>query len=297
MVDNATHRGDDVAWCCILSGDYHARLAVLLQSLRDRLPHATCTVFVLGPTAQPSARLRGLAQFVDLTPSVRLGFEPGTAGAPSWANIAMHAKPVVLARMLEAGHRHVVYADADLWMLAPPSSLLRAVREASIVLTPHVVLPPQSRRALANDLVVANAGTFNAGVVAVSDGVVARGFCAWWAERALTFADRIDGQPWDQRWLNLVPYLFRDVVALDDPGVNVGHWRIESDADVACTQDGASLRGHPVSLLHMSGFDPARPSQLSRHAADLALRAGTSLRELAERYAACLAAAQGWVVA
>ena len=102
--------------------------------------------------------------------------------------------------------------------------------------------------------------------------------------------DRVNGRLTDQRWLNLVPQLFGNVFVLDDPGVNVGHWRIESDADVQRTDGGYALRGHPISIVHMSGFDPGMPAQWSRHAPGLVASDGTALRELADRYAACASA-------
>ena len=288
---SAPASGDDgVAWCCILSGGYHPQLSAFLESLRAHVPEASCTVFMIGPTDPPSPRLRSLAEFLDITPALSLGFQPGAPGAPTWGNVSMQAKPCVLAYML-ASHRHVVYADADLWLLEKPSTLLAAVREASIVLTPHLVVAAQSPRGMRNDLKVLHAGTFNAGIVGVSADEGGRAFCPWWAKRTLAMADRLDGRPCDQRWLNLVPHLFRNVSMLDDPGVNVGHWRIESHADVQRTPNGYALLGHPISILHMSGFDQGMPAQWSRHAPGLVASEGTALRELADRYAACVARA------
>ena len=277
----------DVAWCCVLAGDFYRPLAAFLESLGTHCPGAPCTVFMFAAPPPPLPLLK-LAKFVDMTSSLKLSFTPGMHGAPGWAHVAMAAKPIALAQMLDAGHRAVIYADADLWLIDRPESLLRAVLGASIVFTPHAVLPPASPRAVRKDLLLLTAGTYNAGLVGVSEGEVARGFCAWWAERALTLADRPVLKPSDQRWLNLVPHLFRDVLVLDDPGVNVGHWRIESDTDVELSEGCYRLRGHPIALLHMSGFDPAKPSQWSRHDPELVAREGTALRKLADRYAECV---------
>jgi hypothetical protein len=182
--------------------------------------------------------------------------------------------------------QHVVYADADLGPAREAVDLLAAVRNASIVLTPHVLFAAESPRGVRIDLIVLNAGTFNGGIVGVSADDAGRAFCAWWAKRTRMLADRVDGRLMDQRWLNLVPHLFGNVAMLKDPGVNVGHWRIESDADVQRTDGGYALRGHPISILHMSGFDPRTPAQWSKYAPGLVASEGTALRELADRYAA-----------
>ena len=201
---------------------------------------------------RPPARLARLATFVEATPTV--SFVPGADGLPTWGEIAASLKPRALAHLLRAGYRHVIYADADLWLLDAPTSLISALDEADILLTPHAVLPPGPRHALDLDQLLLNAGVFNSGLVALRNCSDAERFCAWWDERTATFRDRPFGKRSDQRWLNLVPYIFRSVKALTDPGVNVGHWRIAHADDVEHRDGRFFLRGHAISVMHLSGF-------------------------------------------
>ncbi len=199
----------------------------------------------------------------------------------AWCCVATaHVDPV-----LERGHRGVLYADADLWMLARPDPLLDAMREAEILLTPHLVAPLRMPEDLTLELVVLTAGTFNAGLVGVANTDAGRRFCAWWGARATTFADRPRDRASDQRWCNLVPGCFPEAKILAAGGVNLGHWRIAVHDQVGRTADRTTWRGEPVSLIHMSGFDPAAPDQLSRYRPDLIAPAGSPLRDLTERYA------------
>jgi hypothetical protein len=269
------------AWCCISTGDYYPVLRIFLESLRAHLPDVPCTVFRLAAPPPPRS-LAMLAEFVELKP--RPGQGASDTASISLQELAIAAKPVVLSWMLEAGHRHVIYADADLWMLAYPGSLLAALRHADIVLTPHFVLPHGPHHDLGFERVVLTAGTFNSGIVGVTAGTSAQHFCAWWAQRTLSFSDRIEDRASDQRWLNIAPYLFPGVCALSDPGVNAGHWSIDAYGDVTESACGIAVRGHRITLMHMSGFEPGNPARLTRHRPALLLPEGSPLRGLAERY-------------
>ncbi len=279
---------DDTAWCCISTAGHYPRMQVLLESIKRHLPGAPCTIFRIA-APRPRGALASLAECIDLTPA--LSCVPGTAGAPTWGEVAMACKPLALASMLDRGHRRVIFADTDLWVISPPRALLEALDLHDIVLTPHAVLPPGRHHTIERDLVLLNAGVFNAGIVGVRAGSNAEAFCRWWAERTLQFRDRPLARFSDQRWLSLVPYVFQGVGSVLDPGVNVGHWRIEHADDVVGTPEGLQVRGHPISILHMSGFDPEHPELLSQYVPSLVLPQESVLHAATQRYATLLSAA------
>jgi Nucleotide-diphospho-sugar transferase len=260
-------------------------LQVFLESLHQHLPQAQCTVFRIA-APYPPRRLRRLASFVEFTPA--LPFTPGSTGAPTWGEIASSLKPRVLLHLLRAGYQHVIYADADLWLLDAPASLIDALDGADVLFTPHAVALLDDGHSIDRDLLLVNAGVFNSGLVAVRNSDNAERFCAWWGERTETYRDRSHGRLRDQRWLNLAPYLFPRVGVVTDPGLNVGHWRIADAGDLNHRDGRFFLGAHAVSIMHMSGFEPATPETFSRHAPQLAAKSGSALRMLTDRYARCV---------
>ena len=269
------------AWCCIATSSFDPVLEVFLSSLRAHLPDAPVVVF-RPDRAVASPRLEKMARFEPLDVEFRA---PPGGPAPTPAEIAMAGKPFAIATMLDRGFGRVFYADADLWMVARPDGLLEAMGRADILLTPHLVAPHRIPDDIRLELVVLTAGTFNAGLVGVADSDAGRRFCAWWGARTFTFGSRVDGFASDQSWLNLAPGCFPEATVLADGGVNLGHWRIAGHEEVGDASGRAAWRGEPVSILHMSGFDPEAPERLSRHRPGLPAPPGSALRRLTDRYA------------
>ena len=195
--------------------------------------------------------------------------------------LCVRLKPVALAALLDEGYSAVLFLDPDQWVLGDLEPLWSAVERSAIVLTPHLVAPPEGAGAAARERTLLRAGTHNAGAVGVSDHPEARRMIAWWGERLdAANHERVDeGAYYDQRWLDLVPSLFDAVAVLRDERFNVGHWSLPE-------RDGADVR-----LLHASGFDPAHPQRVTGHDPRLDGVASGSVAALLERYAQALLAA------
>jgi hypothetical protein len=194
--------------------------------------------------------------------------------------LCVRVKPLALAALLDEGYTGALFLDPDQWVLGDLEPLWAAIERSPIVLTPHLVAPPDGAGAAARERMLLRAGTHNAGAVGVSDRPEARRMLAWWSER-LDAANhgRVDeGAYYDQRWLDLVPSLFADVTVLRDERFNVGHWNLPE-------RDAADVR-----LLHASGFDPASPQRVTQHDERLDGERGR-VAALLERYAAALLAA------
>ena len=95
------------------------------------------------------------------------------------------------------------------------------------------------------------AGTYNAGLVGVSDRQETRRFLAAWHERCLRHpvAAPERGLNYDQRWLDLAPGLVEDLHVVRDASINAGHWRLPDPT--------------PPRIMHFSGFDPRRPGRVA----------------------------------
>ena len=68
----------------------------------------------------------------------------------------------------------------------------------------------------------------------------------------------------DQRWVDLAPGLFDNILILRDPGLNVAYWNIHARS---IRRHGKTflVRGQSLYFFHFSGFDPQNPQALSRH--------------------------------
>ncbi len=167
-------------------------------------------------------------------------------------------KPYVIGHVLERGFERVLFLDADTLVVGDLSPLLWPEEQADIWLTPHLLEPPDGADRIEQELRLLRSGTFNAGCVGVRASAEGRRFLAWWQDRLYRHSRHAlaEGMFFDQRWLDLVPAFFERTAVIRDPGCNVAYW------------NAGERRAQPPRLVHFSGFDPHRPSLLSRYALD-----------------------------
>ena len=181
-------------------------------------------------------------------------------------------KAPLIAQLLRAGWDEVIYLDADTFVTGPLDHLLGPLRgEASVVLTPHLVRPAGEGAAAAGiEMLLCSVGTLNAGAVGVAASPSGLAFVDWWAARTASRCevDIAAGVANDQRWLDLAPIFFDGTEVLRDAGFNVGYWNL-IDSQMSVRNGQPELDGRRVSLMHFSGFDPDRPSVVSRYTPDL----------------------------
>jgi hypothetical protein len=249
-----------------------APLAIATVATRDRLAGARVLAGSLAehhPGVPVFAAVPGATEGEPFTP---LAFEPPAGLSPMAACGILKAR--VLGHLLDTGHEAALYLDADMAAFGPLGDLLAAVRAHAMVLTPHLVAP-----GLEHERLVLVAGAYNGGLVGVRDRPDARRFLAWWQERVEQHpeSDPGAGINHDQRWLDLAPGYVEDLHVLRAPDVNVGHWRLPT-----------AVRPR---LAHFSGFDPAHPELVSRHAPGLRTDDAGAAGPLHAEYARRLSAA------
>lgn len=175
-------------------------------------------------------------------------------------------KPVLIRHLLRGEGDLVAYVDTDILVCAPLDPLLDAHSTASILLTPHLLVPLPEDERWPRDVTILAAGAFNLGFVAVRRGEEGMRFLDWWAERERSYGylDPSGGLGADQKWCDLVPALFPGAVAVRSLGANVGYWNLP--ARPLTLVDGEwRAGGERLLFFHFSGFDPRRPHELSRH--------------------------------
>jgi hypothetical protein len=125
-----------------------------------------------------------------------------------------------------------------------------------LLLTPHLMTPPATRNRVQRELNILVSGSFNAGLIACRPTPAVIAFVQWWAGRVQEWHghDQAAGLYWDQKWLDFAPVHVPLTWIIRDPGINLGHWRLPEAPPVS-----------QCRLLHLSGFRPEQPEQISRY--------------------------------
>lgn len=272
--------------CTIVAGNYLAFARVLAESFLRHHPGATFTVLVIddpnGDLCDTSEPFQIMRPHDLALPSAEF---QKMAMIYSVTEFATALKPFLLQRLLTVAD-HAVYLDPDIEVFQNFSFVADLARQQGIVLIPHVLsaiprdgLSPGESRILVS-------GMFNLGFIAVGkDGA---DFLAWWGKRLKRDAivDPCNGLFTDQRWVDFVPTLFQHHV-IRDPALNVAYWNL-FERPLSEVNGRYEVSGGPLVFFHFSGFDPIRPSLLSKHQGDrprTLLSENPALSRLCRQYA------------
>jgi hypothetical protein len=198
-------------------------------------------------------------------------------------------KPFVLAKLLERpGCGGVVYLDPDTLLFSPLTEVVTMLGQASIGLTPHLVLPePDLAGVMDNEIAALKHGIYNLGFLAVAPTDSGRRFAGWWADRCYHFCrDAIPhGLFTDQRWIDLVPAFFEDVCILRSTRLNVASWNVSTRRVTGEVPEGMQVDSEPLGFYHFTGFDSgAHRTMAWKHASDQ-----PAVKVLLDWYAATIA--------
>lgn len=199
---------------------------------------------------------------------------PGGAGWMFQHNVVEACtalKGAALERILQRDDcSAAIYLDPDIALFAPLDSVVTALGDGSVVLTPHQLVPERTAAgAFYNEVTTLVHGTYNLGFLAVRADGVGREFASWWRRRLIDYCydDRALGLFTDQRWCDLVPAMFSPSVILRDPGCNVGPWNV-SGRRIAQAGERFRVNDEPLRFFHFSGFDAPGRAMLRRFASD-----------------------------
>ena len=250
---------------------YLPRACVLAQTLRRAHPDwFLCAVIVDRPP--PDIDLAGrLAMFDDVVEAHVLDI-PGFASWIFKYNVIEACTAVkgrVLGDLLAAGYPKVVYLDPDIAVFHPLDDVVRKLDEHSIILTPHQVEPNTARDAIIdNEMTSFRYGIYNLGFVAVRNDATGRACAAWW-DRMLSQAcyEEVEtGIYTDQKYFDMVPALFDNVLIERDPGCNVASWNI-SRRNLQVTRSGdLQINGSPLKFYHFTKIGGIGDTMTERYA-------------------------------
>ncbi len=153
---------------------------------------------------------------------------------------------------------HVFFFDPDIVVLGRFEELLQHLDRGSLLLTPHLTEPEKDLEAVAdNEIASLKHGVFNLGFLGVRRTTEGIKFLDWWSSRLYHFCrDDIPGGLFtDQRWMDLAPCFFDEVVILRDPAFNVATWNLTHRHAEGSLKSGILINGKPLGFYHFSGFD------------------------------------------
>jgi hypothetical protein len=195
------------------------------------------------------------------------------------------ATPYAIDHLLEQGFEGVLFLKQETLVLDSLAPLLDGLHRHPLMLTPHLLAPPQRADALRCELDVLRAGTFNGGVVLVSNRPETRRFLRWWKERSFgaCICDVEDGFHYEQRWLDFAPSLVPGIGIVRDPGVNVGHWNLP-ERDIRVCRSRVTANGSTCRIVRFSGYEPEHPERITRYHRERRVDADADVARLFRRY-------------
>lgn len=283
----------------IVAKSWLAHARVLAESFRRHHPDLPVRVLLADEVDgcfDPAAEPFGLVGFDEL----RIPYAERLRFRHPQQALSYAATPFLIAHLLDQGFDRVLFLKQETLVVGDLGPLFDRLGSRPILLTPHLLAPLAGAQAVERELNILLSGVFNVGVLGVAEAPAARRFLAWWGERTAADCRQAvaEGLHFEQRWLDLVPAFFPEAEVLRDPGANVGHWNLP-ERRVEIEADRVLVDGEPGRVVRFSGYDPARPHQVTRHSTRLSTADVGPAAGLFERYREALVAARdaeasGW---
>lgn len=181
-----------------------------------------------------------------------------------------NVKPTFITKLLESFDQ-VVYLDPDITLFAALDPVWNALKNNSIVLTPHALTPYPDIDLQPSEKGLLTVGVFNLGFIAFRRSSEATDILEWWEKKCLIMGwnSPHDGIFVDQKWANLFPCYSTAVHILRHPGCNVAYWNLHERNIIADRTTEFSVefdkKLYPLVFFHFSGFNPETPLLLSKY--------------------------------
>lgn len=243
----------------IVARNYLAQAFSLGDSIKEHHPDADFAIFVIDDTDheyEEEIKARGLTPL--LPEQLRLKMFDQFVFQYGVIEACTGIKPYVMRYLLAAGATKVLYVDPDVLCYRRFTEVLDSLDKYSVVLTPHSLSPLGDNGPFDDHLFLIN-GVYNLGFVAVNASATAHAFVEWWAghlaEHCLIRPDL--NLFVDQKWVDLVPAYFDDVLILRSRAYNVAWWNIH-ERTLTQANDVLSVAesGEPVAFIHFSNVPP-----------------------------------------
>ncbi|OFW35613.1 MAG: hypothetical protein A2074_04115 [Candidatus Aquicultor primus] len=255
----------DIAVFTIASKNYFAFAKTLLDSVRKVHPSGVDLYLFLADEAAGALPASGLP--FDIVEAKDLPLKNLSRMAMQYDIMEFNTsiKPSCFAYLFAKKYKKVLYLDPDIQVYRPLDQLFSALETGSLLLTPHITEPlPESDNFIPPEQEYLRAGTYNLGFIGVSARDEGLRFTDWWGRKCeeQCFSESETGLFVDQKWVNLAPGLFSEVVISRDKGLNMAYWNLqERTLGPDLTVNGKT----PLVFYHFSGINISDPSDISKY--------------------------------
>jgi len=237
---------------------YMAKARVLAKSVKHNMPDAPF-ILILSDKI-PDGFILENEPFDEVITIEELGI-PGE-NLNMW--IYMHSvvelctavKGQALCNLLER-YEKVVYLDPDIVVYKNLRVIDELLEKYDIIFTPHQTVPEENDMDIINNEICSlKHGTYNFGFFAVKANNNGKFYAKWYRDRLVKYCkdDKVNGLFTDQKWGDIAPALFENLLIWKDPGANVSTWNL-SHRNITKENNKYYVNGKPLLFYHFSGFD------------------------------------------
>lgn len=199
-----------------------------------------------------------------------------------------NVKPTALKLLLK-NNDAVIYLDPDIYVVNNFEIIFENLQNHSIIITPHTSTPILDFNK-PDDSDLLRFGAYNLGFIAISNCEESFNFLTWWSDRCLQlgYYDPQVGLAVDQKWVDLAPAFFPNLLILHDIGFNVAFWNLHER--VLSKRDNTWFVNENVLLkfFHFSSFDANNVNQVAYKQTRFATNSRPDFTELALEYKNCI---------
>ncbi|MET3126719.1 hypothetical protein ABID42_001821 [Arcicella rosea] len=201
--------------------------------------------------------------------------------------LACAFKPIFAFYLLKSypSLEKLIYLDTDIYLYDSLVGIEKNLDEHDIILTPHITKAiPLSERW--NEKQYLNAGLYNAGFIAFKRTENSLKFLDWWQTHLNKYGylDYCKGMGADQLCLNFVPVFYEKVLVDYNPSLNIAYWNLqERELNFV---DGKYFvnQNTPLVFFHFSGYNPDKPTLISKHFKLPKNRSQKALKQIIKEY-------------
>lgn len=257
-----------ITFFTIVARNYLAYAYVLGESVKRYHPDANFSIFLMDDVTGEYADEIRAKGFTALTPEqIALPNYRQFVFKYNVTEASTGVKPFVIRSLFDDGADKVIYLDPDILCFRRLSEVIAALDSAAIVLTPHST-SPLSAEYFPDDYLFLMSGAYNLGFIAVRNSASAARFVEWWCERLQDGClDLVEQNLFvDQKWVDLVPAYFEDVLIFKSLAYNIAYWNLH-ERQIRQTDDGLSVApsGERVAFIHFSGMVVDSTGQISKY--------------------------------
>ncbi|MBC2580169.1 putative nucleotide-diphospho-sugar transferase [Clostridium sp. DJ247] len=155
---------------------------------------------------------------------------------------------------LDDSIERVTYIDSDLFFFQNPNIIFKNQPDASVLLSSGEIFLPMYSKEL-NHYVQHLTGNFNSGFISFKKDINGIECVNWWDKKCIDSctSNPEDNKFGDQKYLDDMPFLFKNVQEITTPGVNIAHWNY-AKYNFTIVDDNVLVNNNRLIFYHFSGF-------------------------------------------